>query len=500
VGPGGQLDQQAAGTLVVASDEKHVAFLRDPSTIEAGCMARGAVLTTGTLVVLELQSDGSACERVVAGGVQAQSIVFSSDARGLAFLNDVDTCGVGKLRTADADGANVRLVHESVYQEQGVGSTVFFMATNEEYVLAAPITGGKTVSLGTLPQWVEPASASNATGRAFVYRNYGTSDNGIADGSLVLRALPSGKSQTLVDGATEQLGNSVWSARGGWLAFCHGPGDGSSAAIALLTLVAADGSTRIDVTTNSTCYGFAFSPDDAWLAYAEPDASGGARLLTYSLKDQSKVVLGVVPGAYPTLAFSEDGASVLVAVDTPPTSVGDAIYAATTAAPGSVRFLVDMVGPLSKVLSAGGHVVVPTGNWTVEVYPMSGGAPVTVAGTEPRFEPGVARPHLLLRQYPPSAITITATDGNAATQHVVPDFVSFATWLGSAAVYGTVPDSSDLVTITALTNAGTVTTLLASEIGSYAWAPTATPTRLFYSRKLASAGGAAGVFYVDVPR
>jgi hypothetical protein len=100
----------------------------------------------------------------------------------------------------------------------------------------------------------------------------------------------------------------------------------------------------------------------------------------------------------------------------------------------------------------------------------------------------------------PGAIVIAATDGNTATAHAVPDFISFATWLGSAAVYGTAPESSDLVTIAALTNAGAATTLLASEIKSYAWAPIATPTRLFYSREVASAGGPAGVFYVDIPR
>jgi hypothetical protein len=133
----------------VAPDEEHVAFLRDPRTFDAGCIARGLRRSAGTLVVIGLQSDGSACERVVADNVDATSIYFSGNSRGLVFANDVDDCGVGKLKTADADGANVRMVHGSAKDDVVVGSTVFFGAGNEDRYLAAPIAGGKTVSLGT---------------------------------------------------------------------------------------------------------------------------------------------------------------------------------------------------------------------------------------------------------------------------------------------------------------------------------------------------------------
>jgi hypothetical protein len=36
VGPNGQLDPQAAGSMVVAPDERHAAFFRDPHRIDAG--------------------------------------------------------------------------------------------------------------------------------------------------------------------------------------------------------------------------------------------------------------------------------------------------------------------------------------------------------------------------------------------------------------------------------------------------------------------------------
>ena len=500
VGPGGQLDSQVAGTVVVAPDEKHVAFLRDPHTIEAGCISRGAQLELGRLVLLELQSDGSACQRAVAGDVSSYSVFYSSDSQDLVFMDGVDDCGVGRLKTADSDGSNVRLVHGSVSSDVGIGSTVFFTVQDEDYNLAAPIAGGKTISLGTQTEFGDPQYPSNATGTAFAYRKYGS-------GSLVLIALPSGRSQTLVDGAAEESGNSIWSPRGNWLAFCHGPKD--AAELASLTVVAADGSTRIDVSSNSSCYAFTFSPDDAWLVYPEIDSSGGTRVLTYSLKDRSSVALGAMPEGYFSLAFSDDSASVVATVDVKTSAATTSpIYAGPAGVAGSLRVMDDTLAFPTGIVSAGGYVAVQTGNstavpngyWTVGVYPVSGGAPVTIPGSAPLFEPGVPQPHLLLRQWPPSAIVIAATDGTAATTCAVPDFVSFATWLGSAAVYGTMPDSSDLVTISALTNAGAVTTLLASEVGAYAWAPRPAPTRLFYSRTVATAGGPAGVFYADLPR
>src|SRR5678815_5732577 len=51
----GQLDTRSAGIAAVAADETHIAFLRDPVTTEAGCLARGASLTTGTLVAASIQ-------------------------------------------------------------------------------------------------------------------------------------------------------------------------------------------------------------------------------------------------------------------------------------------------------------------------------------------------------------------------------------------------------------------------------------------------------------
>jgi hypothetical protein len=505
-GSNGQLDMQAAGTLVVAPDEKHVAFLRDPRMIEAGCLSRGAQLELGTLVVLELQSDGSACQRVVAKDVSSSSVFFSSDSRYLAFMEGVDGCRVGKLKTADADGANVRLVQASASNDRGIGATVFFTVKDQDLDFAVPFAGGNPVALGARSD--NPDDASNATGTAFAYENY-ESDQGAGDGALVLVALPSGKSQTLVDGAKEQVGISRWSTGGGWLAFCHGTKDPASSSS--LTLVAADGGSRIEVSSNSACYPFTFSPDDAWLLYPEPDSSGGTRVLSYSLEDRSSVVLGVLPERDFRLEPSDDSASVVVTIG-PKNSTSPLnwqVYAGTAGIAGSLRLLTDEPG-VYDVVSAGGYLALstdsgkssPTGDWTVEVYPISGGTPVTIPGDDPHFEPGVAQPRLMLRQGSPGAIALAATDGSGVTAYPVSDsdYFVFAGWLGSAAVYGTRSDSNSLVTISALTSTGAVNPLLASEAGAYAWSPIAAPTRIFYSRKVASAGGAVGVFYAELPR
>jgi hypothetical protein len=162
-----------------------------------------------------------------------------------------------------------------------------------------------------------------------------------------------------------------------------------------------------------------------------------------------------------------------------------------------------MVGPLSNIACAGGYAALP-GNG-IQVFPIAGAAPVTLAGLDPRYEPGVSQPHLLARLWSESepsksGIALAATDGTVTTTLAIAGYVVFHTWLGSAAVYGTTPDSTEHVTIRALSQAGAIDTLLADQIGTYAWAPVAAPKRLFYSRPQANSGGPAGVFYADLPR
>jgi hypothetical protein len=502
LGQGGQLDRSATATLVVSPDEAHVAFLRDATSVEAGCMNRGAVLTTGTLVVLEVTAQGSSVARVVAEHVQAQSIAFSADSRGLVFMKDMDTCGVGTLETANANGTRVRVVHASVYYQRPVGGTVFFLVKDAEHPFAAHIGDGQTLSLATLGPAEEPSFEANPSGTAFADRKHKSDAQGGESVSVALVALPSGASRTLVDGSVEELGNTSWSTRGNWFLYCHRPRGATEPPA--LTLVATDGSARFDVSANSTCTSFAFSPDESWLAFGEPDASGGTSVVTYSLKEKRRVALGTVPPHwYLELAFSADGKSVLVGDETA-TSVGYRIYAGTTDLAGSLRYLVDMVGPLSNIACAGGHAAIPGGSGTV-VYPVTAGDPVDLTGVEPQYEPGVSEPHLVARTWsdgtpPTSGIVVAATDGAALTTLVVPDYVAFHTWLGSAAVYGNHDGIGGPVTIRALTQAGAVETLLADQIATYAWAPIPAPKRLFYARPQANAGGPAGIFYADLSR
>ena len=97
------------------------------------------------LEVLELQSDGSACQRVVADDVSSYSVFFSSDSQDLVFRDGVDNCGVGRLKAADSHGSNVRLVHGSVSSDVGIGSTVFFTVPDQDSDLATPIASSLLV-------------------------------------------------------------------------------------------------------------------------------------------------------------------------------------------------------------------------------------------------------------------------------------------------------------------------------------------------------------------
>ena len=306
----GQLDTRSAGIAAVAADETHIAFLRDPVTTEAGCLARGASVTTGTLVAASIQPDGSICERTVASNISQRDVAFSGDSRHLVF-RDVDDCGRGTLQIADADGGNVRLVARKVYTHKVKGAAVVYDADGDGTDFAAPIGGGAPVSMWTQNQGYGPDQGVNATGTAFAHKTDGTEGYGVEPGSLVVVPLASGRPRVVVDATKEGAGwDFHWSRRGGWLAFPHYPLGNID--MLSLALVAVDGTSRTEVSSSCHCWGVAFAPDDSWVAYNEPDSSGGLRLMTHSLKDGSNVVLGVMPASdYPELQFSDDGANVI---------------------------------------------------------------------------------------------------------------------------------------------------------------------------------------------
>jgi hypothetical protein len=498
----GQLNAEAVSGLVVAPDEKHVAFVRDVRRWESGCPARASDHVAGTLVALTLGSD-TACERVVAHDVQIYSVAFSSTSGGMVFQDGVDDCGIGDLKTASADGSGVRLLQHAVSQQEVVGSTVFFSpaGVTDTYsdTLAAPIAPdeGKPVSIGPASDIGGITAQTNASGTAVAY--YASSPS--PPDSLAIVQLPSGETRIVVDGIDEHAGGRIWSTRGEWLAFSHtGPGVANG-----LALVKADGTGRTEVSTEYGSNVLGFAPDDSWLAYDEPDSSGGSRLLTHSLQSGRDVVLGVLPAGYAGVTFSSDGADVGVLVD-PPASDSRLIYGATAGVAGSLKLL-DSVAFSNRIAVGGGHVAAAVaGPYAVQVYPVSGGPAVTVAGgQDPQFEPGVPQPDLLVWQYPPLVVAVASSDGTAAAFQTITDPIGFASWLGSVAVYGTAagagtgPDDL-LTTITALTNTGTSATQLVYRASAYGWAAAPTPTRLFYARSATTADGSAGLWTVDLPR
>ena len=496
----GQLDTRSAGIAAVAADETHIAFLRDPVTTEAGCLARGASVTTGTLVAASIQPDGSICERTVASNVSQRDVAFSDDSRHLVF-RDVDDCGRGTLQIADADGGNVRLVARKVYTHKVKGAAVVYDADGDGTDFAAPIGGGAPVSMWTQNQGYGPDQGVNATGTAFAHKTDGTEGYGVEPGSLVVVPLASGRPRVVVDATKEGAGwNFHWSPRGEWLAFPHYPFGNID--MLSLALVPADGTSRTEVSAACQCRVIAFAPDDSWVAYDEADSSGGVRLMTHSLKDGSNVALGVMPASdYPQVQFSDDGANVIALVADPNTSLRS-MYGATVGVAGSLKQLAtDLAfGGDGTVGAAGGHAAFSLYPDKVEVVPLSGGAPVTFAGSYPYFEPGVADPHLVFSaMYDPATLGFARGDGTGATFQTLSGESGFFQWLGSTVIDATGPSDHSL-TFTAFSNDGTVSTELARSVSAYAWAPIPAPTRLLYSRAAAGADGPAGLWTVDLPR
>ena len=186
------------------------------------------------------------------------------------------------------------------------------------------------------------------------------------------------------------------------------------------------------------------------------------------------------------------------------------MYGATVGVAGSLKLLsadVNVGGnQRNQIISAaGGHAAFSLYPENMEVVPLSGGAPAILPGGDPVYEPGVADPHLLFWQGDPLAIGVARGDGSGATFQVVSDSQGFwesggfYAWLGSTVIYTTGPSKQSL-TLTALSNAGTVSTELARNVSAYASAAIPAPTRLLYSRAASGPDGPAGLWVVDLPR
>jgi hypothetical protein len=455
-------------------------------------------VTTGTLVAASIQRDGSICERTVASNISQRDVAFSSDSRHLVF-RDTDDCGRGTLRIADADGGNVRSVAQKVYTQKVKGAAVVYDADGEGD-FAVAVEGGAPVSMWTQTQGYGPDQGVNAAGTTFAHKTDGTEGYGVEPGSLVVVPLASGRPRVVVDATKEGAWDFHWSRRGGWLGFMHYPL--GSIDMLSLALVAADGTSRTEV--SSSCHGWtvAFAPDDSWVAYNEPDSSGGLRLMTHSLKDGTNVALGVMPASdYPDLRFSDDGANVIALIADPDTTLRS-MYGATVGVAGSLKQLATGLafGGDGTISATGGRAAFSLYPDKVEVVPLSGGAPVTFPGANPKFEPGVANPHLVFSaMYDPPTLGFARGDGTGATFQTLSHESSFFQWLGSTVIDAGGPFDPAL-TFTAFSNDGTVSTELARSVSAYAWAPIPAPTRLLYSRASAGADGPAGLWTVDLPR
>ncbi len=287
-------------------------------------------------------------------------------------------------------------------------------------------------------------------------------------------------------------GNATWSPGGGCFAFCHGlSGPGWP-----LALVAADGSARTEVSANCFCQALTFAPDDSWLAYQEPDDSGGTRLVAHSLQGGNNVTLGVLPAGDARVIFSDEARSV-VALVRAPGSIALSVYAATAAVTDSLRLLTAAAALDADAIADGDHVAASGGSRSLEVSPVADGAAVDVDGLSAQFEPAASDPHLLIRQKRAPGIGVARGDGTGALFQAVPDSIIFASWLGPTAVYATGASDVAPLALVAITDAGATTTELARAVDGSGWAAVDAPSRLFYARVTSSP---PGLWVVDLPR
>jgi len=180
------------------------------------------------------------------------------------------------------------------------------------------------------------------------------------------------------------------------------------------------------------------------------------------------------------------------------------MYGATVGVAGSLKQLATGLafGGDGEISMTGGRAAFSLYADEVEVVPLAGGAPVTFPGANPKFEPGVADPHLLFSKWPPPVVGVARGDGSGANFQPLPDvpdyYVMLLSWLGSTVIYVAGPSDQSL-TIATITGAGTVSTELATGVSSYGWAANPAPTRVFYARA-AGADGPPGLWTVDLPR
>ena len=521
------VDSALTGDIqAIAPDERHIAVSHDylsPCPSERP----GAFSGIGTLSVVTIDdASRSATTRVAATGVSGGAF-FSTDSQALAFVDGVvDPCvRGGHLELAAADGTGVRRIRDQVLGGILVGDTLLFSAVGTNQAFAMSMHSGAPVQLGNAQT---NAMSPNSLGTAVAYTSdgyggfAGSGGSTLAPRSIILVDTFTGTEHVASDRTTDSSGILQWSNGGQWLAFVHQP---MGAPTVGLGLVASDGSMRTEISTDCVCEEIVFSPDDGMIAYDASDGNGGGQLEVYRTDGGAKVTLTGLPAPrytnYIDYFFSHDATYLFATVRSPNNETSSSLYGAPVAASGPMQLLssdLDHLGSEYPSPAGDAYLAVQTSDGTVEVLPLAGGVPVPVANAAPApalpidivgYEPTNQDPRLLLFSNPGS-VMIAATDGSTSTSTALRSPLgTYPRWLKRNIFYESVAANatSDL---NAITDDGAQDKTLAVGVGpsvapgsnalnSYAWAPIASPSLLFFIRQAANAGGAAGLWMNGIP-
>ena len=494
--------------VVVSPDERHVALLRGPPDASPGqCNNLDLNLARATLEVATLPDAGATSVVAVTSSVAMSSGLgpkFSGDGKRLAFADGATSpCqDAAELELASADGTGISRVAIDVRWFAFAGSTLVWLArlpgNRAESLWARALPSGAPLVLATDADG--DYALPDPTGAAVAYKR--------ADGTYALAQTAGGTPTTLAPANSVRIDYGTWSHSGDYLAFVQYP---------KLTVAARDGSAVVDV-AQSFDGAYAFSPDDARLAYSVA-SGGGADAVVVTLATNARVTLSgisMAAGGFAgsgTLSWSAGGAWLFALARPGP---GQALSAARTSASGPFTLLAsDNDWYISFAASPAEDYVAVTlaGPSTVLLVPLAGGAATTLfaMGGDAVFEATRAAPKLAVFDtiYASGALELYAADG---TGRVVAPGVVYnrapdgapgqKRWYGRTLVYAASPrvdpqfDGATTFDVHGITDDGAKSGALGREVRWWRTAALDAPRRVFFAT-----GPAAGdaLYAVTLP-
>ena len=490
--------------LFVARDERHVAYsLTRANPLSFGCLGRNG---TGDLKVLA--TDPTPATFAIDSLAGFNESRFTDDSQYVVFTQytaSSNPCAgfVGLRYAPSGSSAASGYLFSGAYYYHNIsvtGSTVtwlsFGSASNDPGTRAARKINGSGSSFGQTSSYI----ALDPTGNSVLYD---------AGGELRVATLSGTTKFVLNDGSLGPTAGGAWSPDGTMLAY--GYHETTSTPTGTLTVRNADGSNLRTIATDCRCAGVAFSPDSTQLAYDVTEADGSVTFVVRPVAGGPAVRLPGVQVApnffgYQRVAFSPDARWFEVI------NPGNfAVYIAPLAPPGPFVMLSsagaktngsftwtanhDHVA-FTEVDAAGLNGVVVAAATGQHARPVASGVNAVwyeQTGTSPSLMVAIAA-----TTAGPTTMTLFPTDGSGSGKALpVPSlpYTPTAFWVGPVFVYPTnqrvlsPSGSGSMVDLIAVSDDGSQTGALDTDVLTQPKTGRTDATRLFYARAPASGGG-----------